>query len=84
MEPLKSVVSVNKYGRITFHFNEVMQSRGINRNQLARLADFRFEVANRLYNGEIERLDMDILARVCYALNCEVGDVIRYENHQTR
>ena len=68
------------YGRIVFSFGKVMDDKKINRNQLARRAGIRFEVADRFYKGEIERLDVDVLARVCFVLGCEVGDVVRHEN----
>ena len=66
------------YGRIVFSFGKVMDDKKINRNQLARRAGIRFEVADRFYKGEIERLDVDVLARVCFVLGCDVGDVVRY------
>ena len=55
-----------------------MDKSNINRNQLAQRAGIRFEVADRFYKGEIERLDIDVLARVCFVLNCSIADVMRY------
>ena len=55
-----------------------MDSKGINRNQLASRAGIRFEVANRYYNGQIERMDIDVLTRICFVLDCDVGDVMKY------
>ena len=74
-----SVVALKDYGSITFHFKEVMDAKGISRNKLASLTGIRFEVADRWYAGDIERMDMDVLARVCYALDCAVGDVMGYD-----
>lgn len=73
-----SVVTMRNYGSISFHFDEVMDARGITRNELARKTGIRFEVADRLYKGAIERMDIDVLTRVCFALECNVNDVIRY------
>jgi len=56
-----------------------MDAKGISRNKLANLTGMRFEVADRWYAGDIERMDMDVLARICYALDCQVGDVIRHD-----
>ena len=66
------------YGRIVFLFGKVMDEKKINRNQLAKRAGIRFEVADRFYKGEIERLDVDVLAKVCFVLGCGVGDVVSY------
>ena len=75
----KAVFVPQDYGRIVFLFGKVMDDKKINRNQLAKRAGIRFEVADRFYRGDIERLDVDVLARVCFVLGCDVGDVVRYE-----
>lgn len=80
MDNNKSVFIKQNYGKIRFYFKEVMDRKDINRNQLSKLANIRFEVADRFYKGEIERLDIDVLARICYVLDCEVDEVIKYEN----
>ena len=73
-----AVFAQRDYGKIVFSFGKVMDSKKINRNQLATRAGIRFEVADRFYKGEIERLDVDVLARICFVLGCEVGDVVSY------
>ncbi len=73
-----SIMTVKDYGRIVYHFSDIMDEKGISRNKLASLTGIRFEVADRLYKGIVERMDMDILTRVCYVLDCQVGDVIQY------
>lgn len=73
-----SIVTVKDYGHIIYRFADVMDEKGITRNRLALLAGMRFEVADRLYKGAIERMDTDILARVCFVLDCQVGDVIQF------
>lgn len=38
----------------------------------------RFEIVNKWYTGEVERIDSDVLARFCFVLNCKVEDLIEY------
>lgn len=66
------------YGVVELRLKELMDARGISRNQLAKLIDARFEVVSKWYNGKVEKLDLDILARMCYALDCEVSDIVVY------
>ena len=66
------------YGHVELKLKEVMDARGITRNQLAKLIDARFEVVGKLYKGEVEKMDLDILARICYALDCTAEDIIQY------
>lgn len=74
-----SVLVPQKYGKIRFSFDKVMDAKKINRNQLASRAGIRFEVADRFYNGNIERMDMDVLAKICFVLDCDVSELMRYD-----
>ena len=47
------------------------------RNALARAINARFEVIDKWYNGNVEKIDSDVLARICYVLDCEPGDIIK-------
>lgn len=53
-----TVIEEKDYGRVLLNVKEIMDKKGINRNMLARLAGIRFEVANRLYTGNVYRLDL--------------------------
>jgi len=79
-----SIFVPQDYGKILFSFNKVMDEKNINRNQLSKLAGVRFEVADRFYNGNIERLDIDVLTRVCFVLDCNISEVISYQNLNTQ
>ena len=77
-----SVFIPQNYGKVVFSFDKVMNEKQINRNQLASRAGIRFEVADRFYNGNIERLDIDVLARVCFVLDCDVADVMTLQKQR--
>ncbi len=70
--------SFTQYGHIEIQLKEIMDSRQISRNALARAIDTRFEVIDKWYKGNVEKIDADILARICFVLQCEPQDIIRY------
>lgn len=76
----KSVITINEYGKIGIHLREIMDRKNITRNYLARISNTRFEVINKWYNNDVEKMDLDILARICYVLECSPADIIKYEN----
>ena len=78
METSKSVITINDYGKITVHIREIMDSMGMTRNYLAKAANTRFEVIDKWYNGQLEKMDLDVLARICYVLDCSPADIIKY------
>ena len=79
MDELRSIVNISSYGCVSIHLKELMETRGITRYRLAKLADTRFEVVEKWCSGAVERIDSDVLARFCYILNCDIGDIIKYE-----
>ncbi len=76
---MKSVFVINDYGKIHIHLKEMMERQNITRNQLSISTNTRFEVINKWYHDEVERLDLDVLARMCYVLDCSPSDIIKYE-----
>lgn len=79
MESNETVLTFREYGKISIHLRELLEERHMSRNQLARAINSRFEVVDKWYQGELEKIDADILARICFVLQCDVKDIIRYE-----
>ena len=79
MQGSKTVFSIKEYGSVSIHLKEIMDSKNITRNYLARVSNTRFEVINKWYNDDVEKMDLDILARICYVLECSPADIIRYD-----
>ena len=75
----KTVLAMREYGRVRMTLKPLMDARGMTRNALARSVNTRFEVIDKWYEGEVEKVDMDVLARICYVLNCQISDILRYE-----
>ena len=74
-----SVMYKREYGNICLHLRELMDRQGINRNQMSKRIGTRFEVVDKWYNGKVEKMDMDILARLCFVLDCRVEDLLEYK-----
>ena len=75
---LEGIVYVKDYGRINIKLAEILKKRQISRNYLARAINVRFEVVDKLYNNNIEKLDLDLLARICSVLECGVADIMEF------
>lgn len=78
MSDIKPIATVCDYGKIKIRLKDIMDRKQISRNQLAKTTNTRFEVINKWYNGSVERMDSDVLARLCYSLGCSVEDIIEY------
>lgn len=78
MNNTKTVITINDYGKVNLCLKEIMDSKKITRNYLAQITNTRFAVINKWYNNDVEKLDLDVLARICYVLECSPGDIIKY------
>lgn len=79
MNEIKSVTTMCQYGKIKIKLRNIIEERNISRYQLSKMTNTRFEVVNKWYNGDVERIDSDVLARFCFVLNCKIDDLIEYE-----
>lgn len=78
MDNTNSIFEIKDYGKISFRVKEIMDAKNMTRSKLAKLANVRFEVADKWYNGNIERMDIDVLTRVCFVLDCNINDLMTY------
>lgn len=76
----KELYTIKDYGHIQINLKKYMDENSISRNALARAVNTRFEVIDKWYHGHVEKIDADILARICFVLNCTPGDIIQYRS----
>ena len=73
------IFNLKNYGKVEFNIRKIMKEKNITRNKLSVLTGATYNVINRYYNNDITRLDLDILARMCYVLDCQISDIIEYK-----
>ncbi len=73
------IFNLKNYGKVEFNIRKIMKEKNITRNRLSVLTGATYNVINRYYNNDITRLDLDVLARICYVLDCEISDIIEYK-----
>ncbi len=65
-------------GYYLFKLNDILRKREMSKNQLMRETNTDFKVIQRIIKGEITKLDIIVLARICNYLNCHISDIIEY------
>ena len=81
MSEFKSIISYQtaEHGMVIVKLADMLRERGITRNRLHILTGVKYDVIDRYYQGNnIERVDLDFLAKVCFALNCDISDLLEY------
>ena len=72
------------FGTIRIKLEEVVQQSSLSKNKVAQLSQTQRGQLNHYCKGDIQRIDLAILSRLCYALDCRVEDVLEYIPPQTK
>ena len=73
------VVKVNiENGVYLFKLGKLLKHKNISINKIMRDTDTDFKVIKRIMNGDIVRVDITVLARICDYLDCDITDVFEY------
>ena len=54
---------------------ELLQEKGISRARVCKDLDLQRTNLNRYYRDQFQRIDANLIVRLCEYLNCEVGDL---------
>lgn len=77
--PLRQLpLDMEDYGEIRIHLKEILEERKISLNQLSFRAEMQRSQLRNYRDNKIQRLDIDILLRLCYVLECNLYDLIEY------
>jgi len=70
---------------IKTHLNELLDERGQTLYWLAKQSGIRYATIHQMSRGEVARLNIETLDRICDALDCQPGDLlIRVTNTKSR
>ena len=56
---------------------EYMNFKGITRYELSKRTNIQYQTIDRYYKNKVVKYDSYVLQKICTALNCEVGDIIK-------
>ena len=72
------VEEITDYGKVSCNLKSVMQQRGVTIYKLSNISNIKYEIIKKYCDNNIQRFDLDILARICFCLNLEVEDLLKY------
>ena len=75
---------MEEYGTIRIKLGELIAQAGISKNKLSHKAEMQRTQINNYCNNQITRLDIDVLARICTVLNCEISDLLEFVTQQDK
>lgn len=72
------------YGHFQITLDEYLKSNSISKNYLSDKAALQRTQLNNYCKNNIKRPDFDVLARICYTLDCELADIVSYVKPQNQ
>ena len=69
-------------GYYLFKLSDLLKEKNISKNKLMRDTETDFKVIQRLITGDLTRIDIIVLARICDYLECNINDLIEYYPNQ--
>lgn len=66
-----------------FKLGKLLEERKISINKLMRDTETDFKVIKRLITGDLVRIDIIVLARLCNYLQCDIVDIIEYKRQSS-
>ena len=71
-------------GYYLFKLKDILNKKKISINKLMRDTNTDFKVLKRLITGDLLRVDIIVLARLCNYLNCDIKDIFEYKKENIK
>lgn len=73
------MIKVNiENGYYLFKLEDIFKNKNISINKLIRDTNTDFKVIKRILTGDLVRIDIFVLARLCNYFNCSITDIVEY------
>lgn len=69
---------MKEYGTIKINLDALLKDSGLSKNKFSHRAEMQRSQLNNYCNNKISRLDIDVLARICTVLDCEIKDLLEF------
>lgn len=67
-----------EWGKIDLRLDEYLKAHNISRSSLSRNGQIHYKQLLKYCNNDMQKVDLNLLARICKTLDCEIGDIITY------
>ena len=67
------------FGCVGVKLHELMDQKGISISRMVELADVQYRIVKKYYEQRSVRVDLEILAKFCFVLKCDISDILYYK-----
>ncbi len=70
---------MEEWGQVNLKLDEFLKSHKISRSSLSRNGQIHYKQLIKYCNNYMKKVDLNILARICRTIACEISDIIEYD-----
>ena len=68
------------YGVVKMNIEELLEKAGISKNKICKDLDLPRPNFNKYCRNQFQRIDANLIAKLCFYLDCTVDELIKYEH----
>ena len=81
MQKVRGITELRNYGKVQINLKQIMDEYSISIYQMSKLTGLKYNTIKSYYiNAPLTKVDLDVVAKMCYVLNCNVKDILEYVN----
>lgn len=81
MQKVRGITELRDYGKVQINLNNLMDKYNISIYQMSKLTGLKYNTIKSYYiNAPLTKVDLDVVAKMCYVLNCSIADILEYVN----
>ena len=63
---------------VRIRLDKTLENLNISRYELAKRTGIQYQIIDNYYKNKVKRYDNYVIDRICFALNCDVNDIVEY------
>ena len=76
MSKKKEYQEITTYDIYFIDIKTIMNIKGMSQNILSKITGLSINTIRTYYHSRVKRVDLDVLSRICKALDCNVDDIL--------
>lgn len=74
----------DNFGAIELRINEILREKHISKNKICKEMDIPRANFNRYCRNDFQRIDANLICKLCFYLEVDVGDLIVYKRPENK
>ena len=75
----RGILELKDYGKVEIKLSSIMDKNNLSIYKMSKLTALKYSTIKSYYNNcPLTRVDLDVISKMCYVLNCKIEDILEY------